>query len=184
LAPPHCLNRLKPPIGNGCKLVLKVAGIRVHAIELVEENVRHCFIPPVVSARGIGTVKVDIFLRAAVKILLAHQDPVIAVLAAFINSGKGGPNYSRKDIYCLAVIRVRRSNNRMQPEARVAGVVNRVVIYEYEREVIPLCIQVKDKGVVAQGHLLPVTHFVWRGDIRHQFYSVYIYLLRKHSSAR
>src|ERR1035437_8335314 len=95
---PHGLYCFEPSVCNRCKLEIKIAHVRIEIIQLVKENVRHSFIPPVIPGNSGGIIKTNKLSVLFIEIFLAHEGVVPPILVWLIDPTKRGANNRRQNI--------------------------------------------------------------------------------------
>ena len=163
----HRADSSQPLICHCCELLCKGSGVWVQVVKLIEENIGHRFVPPVITALRNGLIQIDILLRPVIKILFAHQDPVFAILIAFVDADQRCADDRRQDVDSLGKILPRRAHDGLEAEARVLRVIDGALVLPDQGEILSCAIQVEHQRIVAHRNPLPVAHLIRRGEVWH-----------------
>ena len=167
----HAPHGLQETIGYRGKLEISIAAdVRIKVVELVEKDVGHQVVPPVVAAAAVGVVEVNALAVVPIEEILAHQHPVPAVLVGLVRPGQGSAHQRRQHVDGFAVLGSTGTDVGVQAKGRILWIVESGGLQRHQGQILAGLSRIVHEGIVAQCHLLPVAQEVGRRHIGHQFY--------------
>ena len=165
---PHCTQRSEPPVGDRPELSLCFIRSGIQGIQVIEEDVRHCVVPPVVAARRRWAVEIHILGRTVIEPVPRHRHPIASEERAHVVPRKSRADQRRQRVNGFARRCVRRTHIRMQQEGGIRRIIHAIRENLNEGEILSARPFLKDQTVVRENDALPIPHVIRGRKIRHQ----------------